>query len=111
MARTQVPGAAQKNIMKAIAYDKYGPPEVLKLRDVSKPTVKNGQVLVRIRAAAVSPGDWFYLRGEPYVMRIAIGLPADYASSRQQTASAMWPDLGEQGSELLGCLGSGTYLA
>jgi NADPH:quinone reductase-like Zn-dependent oxidoreductase len=74
VARTQVPAAAQKNIMKAIAYDKYGPPDVLKLRDVNKPTVKNGEVLVRIRAAAVNPGDWFYLLGEPYIMRIAVGL-------------------------------------
>lgn len=74
MVRTQMPAAAMKNTMKAIAYDKYGPPDVLKLRDVSKPTARNGEVLVRIRAAAVSPGDWFYLRGEPYIMRLAVGL-------------------------------------
>jgi NADPH:quinone reductase-like Zn-dependent oxidoreductase len=60
--------------MKAIVYDEYGSPDVLELRDVSKPVARNGEVLVRIRAAAVSPGDWFYLRGEPYLMRIATGL-------------------------------------
>jgi NADPH:quinone reductase-like Zn-dependent oxidoreductase len=60
--------------MKAIVYHQYGAPDVLELRDVSKPEVKNGEVLVRIRAAAVNPGDCFYLRGEPYIVRIAVGL-------------------------------------
>ena len=60
--------------MRAIVYDQYGSPDVLALRDVSKPEVKNGEVLVRVRAAAVNPGDWLYLRGEPFIMRIAVGL-------------------------------------
>ena len=60
--------------MKAIVYGKYGSPDVLELRDVSKPEVKNGELLVRVGAAAVNPGDWFYLRGEPYIMRLAVGL-------------------------------------
>jgi len=66
--------SATRDTMKAIVYDEYGSPDVLELRDVSKPTARNGGVLVRIRAAAVNPGDWFYLRGEPYIMRIALGL-------------------------------------
>jgi NADPH:quinone reductase-like Zn-dependent oxidoreductase len=65
---------AQKNTMKAIVYHQYGSPDVLELRDVSKPGIKNGEVLVRVRAAAVNPGDWLYLRGEPYIIRIAAGL-------------------------------------
>ena len=69
-----MPATAQKNSMKAIVYDEYGSPDVLELRDVSKPDVKNGEVLVRIRAAAVNPGDWLYLRGEPYIMRMTVGL-------------------------------------
>ena len=69
-----MPATAQKKAMKAIVYHKYGSPDVLELRDVSKPEVKNGEVLVRIRAAAVNPGDWLYLRGEPYIIRITAGL-------------------------------------
>jgi NADPH:quinone reductase-like Zn-dependent oxidoreductase len=60
--------------MKAVVYDKYGSPDVLDLRDVKKPEVGHGETLVRVRVAAVSPGDWFYLRGEPYIMRPAVGL-------------------------------------
>jgi NADPH:quinone reductase-like Zn-dependent oxidoreductase len=43
--------------MKAIVYDKYGPPEVLHLAEVPDPIPKDGEVLVRVRAASVSSGD------------------------------------------------------
>ncbi len=66
--------AVSEEDMKAIVYHAYGAPDVLELREVSKPQVKNDEVLVRVRAAAVNPGDWFYLKGEPYIMRMAVGL-------------------------------------
>ena len=37
--------------MKAIGFDRYGPPEVLQLRDVDMPAVGDNDVLVRERAA------------------------------------------------------------
>jgi NADPH:quinone reductase-like Zn-dependent oxidoreductase len=65
---------AQENIMKAIVQVKYGSPDVLQLKDVDKPVVKDDEVLVRVQAAAVNIGDWHLLRGVPYVMRLAVGL-------------------------------------
>src|ERR687898_237676 len=61
--------------MKAIVQDTYGPPDVLQLTDIDKPVLGDNDVLVRVRAAAVNPGDWFFLRGDPYVVvRVVAGL-------------------------------------
>src|SRR3954453_23418712 len=65
---------ARENIMKAIVQVKYGSPDVLQLKDIDKPAVKNDEVLVRVQAAAVNIGDWHLLRGVPYVMRLGVGL-------------------------------------
>src|SRR4051812_9454281 len=67
-------GDGQENVMKAIVQDKYGSPDVLELRAIDKPVVKDDDVLVRVRAAAVNIGDWHLLRGVPYVMRAVSGL-------------------------------------
>ena len=60
--------------MKAIVQVQYGSPDVLTLKDIGKPVVKDDEVLVRVRAAAVNIGDWHLLRGVPYAMRLASGL-------------------------------------
>jgi NADPH:quinone reductase-like Zn-dependent oxidoreductase len=44
--------------MKAAVYERYGPPEVVAIRDVPTPTPGPGEVLVRIHATTVSTGDW-----------------------------------------------------
>jgi NADPH:quinone reductase-like Zn-dependent oxidoreductase len=55
--------------MKAMVQDKYGAPEVLELRDVAKPEIDEHQVLIRVRAAGVNPGDWAIMSGLPYIAR------------------------------------------
>jgi len=59
--------------MKAIVYERFGSPDVLELREVPKPHVKPGEVLVRVRAASPNPYDWHFLRGLPYIARPATG--------------------------------------
>lgn len=60
--------------MKAVVRDRYGPPDVLELRDVGTPEIKDHEVLVRVAAASVHPGDLFITEGVPYVMRLGFGL-------------------------------------
>ena len=61
--------------MKAIVQVKYGSPEALELKEIDKPVIKDAQVLVRVHAAGVNPLDWHFVRGQPYIARLALGLP------------------------------------
>jgi NADPH:quinone reductase-like Zn-dependent oxidoreductase len=65
--------------MQAFTKIKYGGPEVLRLEEVEKPTVKEGHVLVRVKANSANPADWHVLRGEPFIARFSFGLfkPSD----------------------------------
>ena len=67
--------------MKAIVYYQYGSPDVLRLKEVDKPSVSAGGVLVRVHGAAANPYDWHFVRGEPYLMRLLFGLRAPKRNS------------------------------
>jgi len=56
--------------MRAIVRDAYGSPDVLRLEEVEKPVVGDGQVLVRVHAASLNLGDWHAMRGRPYIIRL-----------------------------------------
>ena len=63
--------------MKAIVQDTYGGTEVLTLREIEKPPIGDGQVLVAVAAAGVDQGVWHLMCGLPYMVRImGIGLRA-----------------------------------
>jgi NADPH:quinone reductase-like Zn-dependent oxidoreductase len=60
--------------MKAMVYDTYGSPDVLKLGEIDTPAVTDDGVLVRVRAASVNPQDWHTMMGTPYMVRLQAGL-------------------------------------
>ncbi|MFI5252987.1 MAG: NAD(P)-dependent alcohol dehydrogenase [Bacteroidota bacterium] len=59
--------------MKTFAYSVYGSPDVLKFTEIEKPTPKDNEVLIRIRAASVNPYDWRIMRGKPLFIRLMMG--------------------------------------
>lgn len=59
--------------MKAIVYDKYGPPDVLELKEIEKPIPEDNQVLVKVHASSVNYGNLVLLKGEPFLARLFFG--------------------------------------
>ena len=62
-------------LMKAIVINAYGSPDVLELKEVAAPTIKDNEVLVRVHAASLNASDLFALRGSPWLIRLSTGIP------------------------------------
>jgi NADPH:quinone reductase-like Zn-dependent oxidoreductase len=60
--------------MKAVRWEKYGPPDVLRLREVAKPVPEQNQVLVKVHASSVNAADYRLLGGSPLPLRFIAGL-------------------------------------
>jgi NADPH:quinone reductase-like Zn-dependent oxidoreductase len=60
--------------MQAIVHTEYGPPDVLQLKEVEKPTPKDDEALVQVHAAAINAGNMFMVSGKPFIARMSSGL-------------------------------------
>jgi NADPH:quinone reductase-like Zn-dependent oxidoreductase len=75
--RSKMEGTAEMSgvaYMKAAVCDRYGPPEVIQVREVEKPVPKDDEVLIEVCAASVNPLDCGSLKGRPYLVRLMTGL-------------------------------------
>ncbi len=59
--------------MKAIIYEKYGPPETLRMAEVEKPSPEPDEVLVKVLGVSVNPADWHSMRATPAFSRATLG--------------------------------------
>ena len=60
--------------MQAVVYAEYGTADVLELKEIVKPTPKDDEVLIEVRAASINDWDWGLLQGTPFANRLQNGL-------------------------------------
>ena len=60
--------------MKAAVYRRYGPPDVVHVEDVPKPSSRDNEVLVRVHATTVAAADWRMRKADPFFVRLMTGL-------------------------------------
>ena len=83
--------------MQAIVQERYGGPEVLASREITRPEIGDREVLVRVHAAGLHIGDAFGVRGSPFPVRFTSGLRGprfgvpgfDIAGTVEATGSAV----------------------
>lgn len=81
--------------MKAAIFTKYGPPEVLSIQEVPKPTPKKNELLVHVKASAVNAADWRLRKADPFVARFFVGLFKPKKQILGVTFSGVVEDIGE----------------
>ena len=61
--------------MRAIVINDYGSSDVLSVAEVEKPAPKENEVLIRVAASSINAGDFFSLKGSPWIIRFSCGFP------------------------------------
>lgn len=114
------PRAGESDSMRAVVVTRYGPPEVLELREVERPSAAEGEVLIRVRATTVTAAD-YRLRalnmpaGMRLMGRLAIGLWKPRKPILGQVASGVVEEVGEgvdrfrRGDQVFGLTRGGAY--
>jgi NADPH:quinone reductase-like Zn-dependent oxidoreductase len=101
--------------MKAIVYEQYGQPDVLRIQEVEKPTPKDNEVLVKIRAVSLNAYDWHILTADIFLVRLNRGLlkpkiqilGADIAGEVEAVGKEVRRF--KPGDAVFGCLSSGGF--
>src|SRR5947199_10139601 len=60
--------------MRAVVYDRYGPPDVLRLEDVARPVPKADEVLIKIHPTTANRSDCAVRAAKPFISRFVTGL-------------------------------------
>jgi NADPH:quinone reductase-like Zn-dependent oxidoreductase len=83
--------------MHAIVQDGYGKPEhVLRAGELEVPPAGAGEVLVQVRATSVNTPDWATVAGEPYIMRLGVGLRRPRRTVRGSDVAGVVTAVGQQ---------------
>jgi NADPH:quinone reductase-like Zn-dependent oxidoreductase len=99
-------------LMKAIVYHNYGSPDVLELKEVAKPVPTEHEILIHVHAAAVTPADIAFRKGEPFLTRFFSGLRkpkgipgVEFAGDIEAVGTAV--TLFQKGDQVFGTAGTG----
>jgi len=99
--------------MKAVVYTKYGPPEVLQLKEVEKPVPRDNEVLIRIYATTVTATECTFRKGKPFFSRLFTGLTKPKITTLGEELAGEIEDVGKDvtlfrvGDQIFGTAGPG----